>query len=105
MLAGIAFLCRAYTIGATEPGQPGYQSILSQLVAAVVGRGVFYYITIGSVLGCAGPVGQHGFCRFSAALPGDRRRWFSARRRSPTGAAGSSTRKASSSWRCSRAGC
>ena len=50
LLAGIAFLCRAYGIGATEPGQPGYESVLSQLIGAVVGRGVFYYVTIGSVL-------------------------------------------------------
>ncbi len=50
MLAGIAFLIRAYGIAATDPGRPGYQSVLSMLVAAVVGRGWFYYITIGSVL-------------------------------------------------------
>jgi amino acid transporter len=49
-LAGIALLCRAYSIGATDPGAPGYQSILSQLTAAVMGRGWFYYITIGSIL-------------------------------------------------------
>jgi amino acid transporter len=49
-LAGIALLCRAYGIGATDPTGPGYQSILSQLVAAVMGRGWFYYITIASVL-------------------------------------------------------
>jgi amino acid transporter len=41
MLAGIAYLCRAYHIGATEPGQTGYQSVLSQLVGAVTGRGWF----------------------------------------------------------------
>ena len=49
-LAGIAVLCRAYSIGATDPGAPGYQSILSQLTAAVMGRGWFYYVTIGSIL-------------------------------------------------------
>jgi amino acid transporter len=49
-LAGIALLCRAYSIGATDPGAPGYQSILSQLTAAVMGRGWFYYLTIGSIL-------------------------------------------------------
>src|SRR5581483_3883632 len=38
LLAGIAHLVRAYTIGATPPGQPGYQSVLSQLTAAVVGK-------------------------------------------------------------------
>ncbi len=50
LLAGIAVLCRAYAIGATEPGGPGYQSILSQLTAAVAGRGVLYYVTMGSVV-------------------------------------------------------
>ena len=49
-LAGIALLCRAYGIGATDPGGPGYQSILSQLISAVMGRGWFYYLTIGSIL-------------------------------------------------------
>jgi amino acid transporter len=50
MLAGIAFLIRAYGIAATDPGRPGYQSVLSMLVAAVMGRGWFYDVTIGSVL-------------------------------------------------------
>lgn len=49
LLAGIAVLCRAYHIGATDPGS-GYQSVLSQLTAAVVGRNIFYYITIASIL-------------------------------------------------------
>jgi amino acid transporter len=49
LLAGIAFLCRAYQVGATNPG-PGYQSVLSQLTAAVVGRGAFYFVTIASIL-------------------------------------------------------
>ncbi len=38
LLAGIAYLVRVYHIGATPPGQPGYQSVLSQLTAAVTGR-------------------------------------------------------------------
>jgi amino acid transporter len=50
LLAGIALLCRAYGIGATDPGAPGYQSVLSQLTAAVAGKGIFYYVTIGSIL-------------------------------------------------------
>jgi amino acid transporter len=49
-LAGIALLCRAYGIGATDPTGSGYQSILSQLTFAVMGRGWFYYLTIGSIL-------------------------------------------------------
>jgi amino acid transporter len=50
MLAGIAWLVSVYGIAATDPGQPGYQSVLSMLVAAVAGRSWFYYVTIGSVL-------------------------------------------------------
>ncbi|HET6142619.1 MAG TPA: APC family permease [Candidatus Acidoferrales bacterium] len=50
LLAGIAYLIRIYGIQATDPGQPGYQSVISMLVAAVIGRGIFYYFTIGSVL-------------------------------------------------------
>jgi amino acid transporter len=50
LLAGIAYLVHVYDITATVPGKPGYQSVLSMLVAAVVGRGWFYYVTVGSVL-------------------------------------------------------
>ena len=50
LLAGIALLCRSYGIGATDPNGPGYESVLSMLTRAVMGRGWFYYITIGSVL-------------------------------------------------------
>jgi amino acid transporter len=64
MLAGIAYLCRVYHIGATEPGRPGYQSVLSQLVAAVVGEGIVYYITIGSVLAVLALSANTGFADF-----------------------------------------
>jgi amino acid transporter len=50
MLAGIAYLVRAYNIAATDPGAVGYQSVLSMLVAAVAGKNLFYYVTIGSIL-------------------------------------------------------
>jgi amino acid transporter len=50
LLIGIAVLCRVYQIGATVPGQPGYESVLSQLTAAVAGKGWFYYLTAGSML-------------------------------------------------------
>ncbi len=50
LLLGIAYLCRAYGIAATEPGTAGYESVLSMLTRAVMGRGWFYYLTIGSVL-------------------------------------------------------
>jgi amino acid transporter len=50
LLAGIAYLVQAYGIGAMDQTQDGYQSVLSQLAAAVAGRGVLYYIAIGSLL-------------------------------------------------------
>jgi hypothetical protein len=50
LLGGIALLSRVYRIGATPPGETGYQSILSQLTSAVFGRGVPYYLTMGSVV-------------------------------------------------------
>ena len=50
LLGGIAYLAHAYGIGAIDPDKPEYQSIISQLTLAVVGRNLFYYITIGSVL-------------------------------------------------------
>src|SRR5579871_6454649 len=50
LLLGIAVLCRAYRIAATNPDGPGYESVLSMLTRAVMGHGWFYYVTIGSVL-------------------------------------------------------
>jgi amino acid transporter len=64
MLAGIAYVCRAYGIGATDPGKDGYDSILSQLTAAVVGRGWFYYVTIGAVLSVLALSANTGFADF-----------------------------------------
>jgi amino acid transporter len=49
-LGGIALLCRAYNIGATDPTSSGYQSILSQLISAVMGRGWLYYAGSASIL-------------------------------------------------------
>lgn len=50
LLLGIAYLVSAYQITATDPGSPGYQSILSLVTEAIVGRGVFYYVTIAAIL-------------------------------------------------------
>jgi len=50
MLLGIAYLVPAYGIAATDPVSPGYQSVLSQLLAAVTGRGAFYWVSIASIL-------------------------------------------------------
>lgn len=50
LLAGIAYLTTHYRILAMDQEKEGYQSVLSQLVHAVIGDGVFYYVAIGSVL-------------------------------------------------------
>jgi amino acid transporter len=48
-LSALAFLCPAYRIGAMNEGQAGYQTVLSQLIAAIAGRGAFYYIASASI--------------------------------------------------------
>ncbi len=50
LLLGIAYLARCYGLQAMDQDADGYQSILSQLVGAVWGRGWLYYVTIGAVL-------------------------------------------------------
>jgi amino acid transporter len=50
LLLGIAAMVRVYGIAATEPGQSGYQSILSLMLSAVAGRSWFYYVSIASIL-------------------------------------------------------
>jgi amino acid transporter len=64
LLASIEYLVRAYGIGATEPGREGYESVLSQLIAAVVGRGVFYYVTIAAILSVLALSANTGFADF-----------------------------------------
>jgi amino acid transporter len=50
LLLGIAVLCRAYGVAATDPNGAHYESVLSMLTRAVMGQGWFYYMTIGSIL-------------------------------------------------------
>ncbi len=50
MLAGIACLATAYGIGVTDSGQPGYESMISQLVRAIVGRGAIYFFIMAMVI-------------------------------------------------------
>jgi amino acid transporter len=50
LLGGIAWLCKAYGVGAMDQTVPDYQGILSQLTAAVFGHGTLYYITMAAVL-------------------------------------------------------
>jgi hypothetical protein len=50
LLLGVAHVARGYGVMAMDQTQDNYQSVLSQIVGAVYGRGWFYYVTIGSVL-------------------------------------------------------
>ena len=74
LLAGIVYLSHGYGIGAMDQEQTGYQSVISHLVSAVVGRGVFYYVAIASVLVVLALSANTSFCRLPASPPPDRRR-------------------------------
>lgn len=50
MLGGVGYLAPAYGVASTPPGQAGYQSVLSQLLAAITGKGAFYWVGIISIL-------------------------------------------------------
>ena len=50
LLLGIAYLAHGYGITAMDQSVRGYQSVISQLVGAVWGRGWLYVVTIASVL-------------------------------------------------------
>ncbi len=50
MLVGIAYLAPHYGVAATDPGATGYQSVLSQLLAAITGTGWLYWTSIISIL-------------------------------------------------------
>ncbi len=50
LLFGLSYVARAYGITAMNPDARSYQSVLSITVAAVFGRGWFYFLTMASVL-------------------------------------------------------
>jgi amino acid transporter len=50
LLVAIAYLAPEYRVAAMDQTQPGYQSVLSQIAVAVIGRGVLYFIAITSLL-------------------------------------------------------
>jgi hypothetical protein len=49
LLFGTSWLANAYHIGAMDPNVYGYETVLSILVRAIMGRGVFYIGTMGAV--------------------------------------------------------
>jgi hypothetical protein len=73
LLVGVAYLATAYGIGAMDQTKAGYQSVLSQLAQAVVGRGVFYDVAMASLLcvlalsASTSFVGFPGLCHMVAA--------------------------------------
>jgi amino acid transporter len=50
LLLGVGATSWAYHVGAMDQTRPGYQSVLSQLAGAIVGRGPLYYVAMASVL-------------------------------------------------------
>jgi amino acid transporter len=75
LLAGVTFLSRVYHIGATRAGARGYESVLSQVVSAVTGRGVFYYVSIAAifaVLALSANTSFADFPRLGRVLASDR---------------------------------
>jgi len=50
LLAGIAFLARAYGVTATDPASPEYRSVLTTLIAAVTGTGPVYAVSVAAIL-------------------------------------------------------
>ncbi|KTD06159.1 aminoacid/polyamine transporter [Legionella gratiana] len=70
----IGYLCPAYHILAMDQEQPGYQTILSQIVEATTGKGVFYFISIASiffVLAYSAQTSFSGFPRICRLLAED----------------------------------
>jgi len=45
----LGYLCPTYHIIAMDENRPAYQTILSQLITAIMGKGVFYYFSIVSI--------------------------------------------------------
>lgn len=50
LLIGLSYVAKVYGVTAMDPDATNYQSVLSIEVAAVFGRGWFYFLTMGGVL-------------------------------------------------------
>jgi amino acid transporter len=50
LLVLISYLGPVYHVAAMDETQPGYQTVLSQLAGAIVGRGAIYFVATGSLL-------------------------------------------------------
>ena len=69
LLGGIAYLATSYGIMAMDQTQPGYQSVLSQLVGAVAGRGSVLLRGDRQRARHSLPVREYQLRRFSADVP------------------------------------
>lgn len=103
-LLGFAYLCPRYRIVAMSEQERGYETVLSQLVAAVAGRHVFYYATLTVIFVVLTYSAQTSFadfprvCRLLATTA-------SSRRPSRTAGGAWSSRTASSCCPCCRSCC
>ena len=97
----VAYLAMAYGIMAMDQTQPGYQSVLSQIVGAVAGRGVFYYVAIGSALCILCLSANTAFVGFPRSVPdrGAGRDFYRGRSRSSDGASPIRSAYSISRWR------
>ena len=64
LLVGIAYLAVAYRVGATDPEGKSYESVVSQLVGAVVGKGLLYDVTLGMTIAVLALSANTGFADF-----------------------------------------
>ena len=64
LLAAIAYLVNSYGIAAMPAEAQNYQSIISQVVSAIVGRGFLYYLNIAFVLAVVALSANTGFADF-----------------------------------------
>jgi amino acid transporter len=64
LLLSIAILAKSYGVVASQPGVAGYESLISQLTAAIIGRGFFYFVTIGSIIAVLMLSANTGFADF-----------------------------------------
>lgn len=67
LLVGVAYLASVFHVGAMDQTKDGYQSVLSQLAQAVVGRGMFYHVAMGAWRDQGPPGRTAGGCGLFAA--------------------------------------
>ena len=64
LLGAIAYLVKAYGINAMPAEAANYQSVVSQVISSIVGRGFLYYVNIAFVLAVVALSANTGFADF-----------------------------------------